>query len=123
MGKLGGIVIALIIAAVLVGMKYSNKDDAAADTRAQVSALLQTLPDYDEAGPWYEGLADTHHEAVFEDHYQMGGRRTSTSFDAMAYIHDLLDHMIQDAESANQEARADLMRQLKQEVYIESDIG
>ncbi len=123
MGKVGGIVVALVIAGVLVGLRFSNKDELAADTRVQVTELLMNLPDYNEAGPYYEGLADTYHEAIFDQHHKMGGRRTSSSFDSMGYIHELLEMMANDAERNNQDVRAGYLRTLKSEVYIEEEPG
>lgn len=123
MGKVGGIIVALVIASVVVGFQYSNKGELADETRVQVSELLLTLPDYDEAGAYYEGLADVHHEGAFEHHHKMGGRRTSSSFDSMGYIRELLELMAKDAESSNQEVRAGYLRQLKSEVYIEEEAG
>ncbi len=119
MGKAGGIIVALIIAAVAVGLKYSNKSDESGHIRGLVTELLVTMPDYDEAGPWYEGLADTHHEAAFTHHYKMGGRRTSSSFDQMAYIHELLDQMAKTADQQNQSVRAGYLRELRKTVYVE----
>ncbi len=121
MGKAGGIIIAIIIAAVVVGMKYSNKSEEADDTRVQVTQLLQSLPDYTEAGPWYEGLADTHHEAAFEHAYKMGGKYSKTTFDQIGYIHELLDKMAADADRQNQKERAGYIRELRESVYLESD--
>ncbi len=124
MGKAGGIIVALVIAAIAIGLKFSNKSDESEHTREQVYELLHTLPDYDQAGPWYVGLVDTHHEAAFSHHYKMGGRRTSASFDQMAYIHELLDLMAADAERQNQTERAGYIRELRETVYIDtSDQG
>ncbi|GAB5496545.1 MAG: hypothetical protein Phyf2KO_16250 [Phycisphaerales bacterium] len=123
MGKVGGIVVALVIAAVMIGLKFSKKDELATDTRVQVTELLTTLPDYNEAGPYYEGLADVHHERVFDHHHKMGGRRTSSSFDSMGYIRELLEEMAKDAERNNQDVRAGYLRDLKSDVYIEEEPG
>ncbi|RNC80493.1 MAG: hypothetical protein ED559_01390 [Phycisphaera sp.] len=123
MGKVGGVVVALVIAGVLVGLRFSNKDELAADTRVQVTELLMNLPDYGEAGAYYESLADTHHETVFDHHHKMSGRRISSSFDSMGYIHELLEEMAKDAERSNQNARAGYLRTLKSEVYIEEESG
>ncbi len=121
MGKAGGILVAIVIAAVVVGMQYSNKSEEADNTRAQVTELLRSLQDYAEAGPWYEGLADTHHEAAFENAYKMGSKRTATSFDRMGYIHTLLDKMAAEAERANQKVRAGYLHELRESVYLDSD--
>ncbi|MCA9272699.1 MAG: hypothetical protein KDA31_06610 [Phycisphaerales bacterium] len=119
MGKAGGIIVALVIAAIAIGLKFSNKSEESDHTRQQVSELLHTLPDYDQAGPWYEGLVDTHHEAAFSHHYDIGGRRRSASFDQMAYIHELLDLMAADADRQNQKERAEYIRELRKTVYID----
>ena len=121
MGKVGGILVAIVIAVVIVGMQYSNKSEEADSTRVQVTELLQSLPDYEQAGPWYEGLADTHHEAAFEHAYKMGGKRTATTFDRMGYIHELLDNMAADADRQDQKERAGYLRELREAVYLESD--
>ena len=119
MGKVAGVVIAIIIGIVMVSMDYSNKGELSEDVHANVSELLTTLPDYDQAGPWYEGLASQHHEAVFDKHHKMGSRRTAASFDEMGYIHELLDKMAADADRQNQKERAEYIRQLRKDVYIE----
>lgn len=121
MGKVGGVIVALIIAAVVYGMRSSDTSELRDDTRVKVTALLQTLPDYSEAGPWYEGLATTHHETVFDAHHNMGSRRTGPSFDQMGYIHELLDKMAVDADSANQKERAGYIRELRESVYLDPD--
>ncbi|MEM8758254.1 MAG: hypothetical protein AAGF47_10795 [Planctomycetota bacterium] len=123
MGKLGGIVVALVIAGVMVGLKYSNKSDSADEYREQVSMLLATIPDYAEAGDYYEGLCDVHHERVFEEHYTMGGRRSSSSFDADAYIHDLLKTMAADATRSGYEIQAAHLTELEQGVITVDEPG
>jgi len=121
MGKVAGIVIAIIIGIVMVSMDFSNMAELSEHTRTNVSDLLRTLPDYEQAGPWYEGLADQHHESVFDTHHKMGSKRTAASFDDMGYIHDLLDKMAADADRQNQKERAGYIRELRESVYIESD--
>ena len=123
MGKVGVVVIALIIGIVVVSMQYSKKSDLADDTRLQVTAFLESLPDYSEAGPYYESLADTHHEAIFAEYHKTGGRRTRSSFDSMGYIKELLEEMAKDAENNNQTARAGYLRELKGGVFLEIDSG
>jgi hypothetical protein len=123
MGKVGGIVIAIIIAVIAVSMQFSNKSELADDTRLQVTSLLQGLPDYSEAGPYYEGLATKYHETTFEDFHKMGSRRTSSSFDTMGYIKELLEAMAKDADGNGQSERAGYLRELKDGVYIEVDAG
>ena len=123
MGKIGGILVALVIGIVMVSMQYSNKSELADDTRLQVTGLLQNLPDYQEAGDYYEGLATKYHETTFEDYHKMGSRRKSSSFDSMGYIHELLEVMAKDAEGNGQSVRAGYLRELKGSVFIESEPG
>lgn len=119
MGKVAGVVIAIIVAIVIVSLDFSNKSELGEQTRANVSELLHSLPDYEQAGPWYEGLVDAHHESVFDTHHKMGGKYTQASFDDMGYIHELLDKMAADAERQNQNERAGYLRELRESVYVE----
>ncbi|MEL6796635.1 MAG: hypothetical protein AAFO89_07400 [Planctomycetota bacterium] len=116
MGKVGGIVVALIIAGVMVSMKFSNKSDASGEYREQVSVLLATLPDYEQGKDYYEALCDQHHEDCFEAYYKMGSRRTGASFDSDAYIHDLLKRMAADARANGHTAQAEQLAALEQDV-------
>ncbi len=119
MVKAGGIIVAVVIAIVAVGFKFSNKSDASDDVREQVTTLLVTLPDYEQARDYYEGLCDTHHELAFEEHYKMGSRRTGASFDHNGYIHDLLQRMAADAQRSGYEPQAKHLRELEKDVYVE----
>ncbi|MEO1534957.1 MAG: hypothetical protein AAFS11_05285 [Planctomycetota bacterium] len=116
MGKVGGIVVALINAGVVLGMKFSNKSDASGEYREQVSVLLATLPDYEQGKDYYEALCDQHHESCFDEHYKMGGRRSGASFDSDAYIHDLLKRMAADAKANGHASQAEHLAALEQDV-------
>ncbi|MEL6499047.1 MAG: hypothetical protein AAF937_02545 [Planctomycetota bacterium] len=116
MGKVGGFVVALIIAGVVLGMRFSDKGDASGEYREQVSALLATLPDYAEAEAYYEGLCDQHHEECFDNHYRIGSRRSGPSFDSDAYIHELLKRMAADARANGHTVQAEHLAFLEKDV-------
>lgn len=123
MGKVGGNIVALVIAGVMLSMRYSDKSDASGEYREQVSVLLASLPDYAEGQEYYEALCDQHHEACFDEHYRIGGRRSGPSFDSDAFIHDLLERMAADAKSKGHTEQAGHLEELERLVYTEPADG
>jgi hypothetical protein len=109
-GKVGGILIGVIIAVGVVWFRYSNKDTRDQDLRDTAYALFETVTDPARdarvLGDWFE----RHHETCFDANYRMGGRRTSTEFDETGYWNDLFDAMNAEAARAN---RTDLTEDLR----------
>lgn len=111
-GKVGGIVLALLIACGVVWYKYSNKSDFAGEVHSVAVEILERLPDYDAHSDEYNAYLDAHHEEAFNAHYRMGGKYSSTQFDEDAYWNDLFAAMILHARSDRQEELATRLSEL-----------
>lgn len=98
-GKIGGIVVALLIAGGLVWMQYSNKGNDEQDLKDVAHEVLMTINDYDQYESDYVFYFDMHHDEAFEDNYQMGGKRRSATFDEDSYWNQILDAMIATAQA------------------------
>ena len=98
-GKIGGIIVALLIACGLVYMQYSNKGNDEQELRDVAHEVLMTISDYDQNESDYDFYFDMHHEQAFEDNYQMGGKRRSASFDEDGYWTQILSAMIETAQA------------------------
>ncbi|MEX2169739.1 MAG: hypothetical protein WD851_10540 [Pirellulales bacterium] len=77
--------IAVLIAAVL-GWKFYNKNQASDAVREQAVVLVQAFPGYEENKAYYDSAFDELHDKAFDGAYNMGGRRTSSSFDEEQYL-------------------------------------
>ena len=101
-GKIGGIVIAILIASGFVWMNYANKGSDRADLKEVAYEVLTTIEDYSQNESDYDFYFEMHHEQAFEDNYQMGGKRRSSSFNEDAYWAQLLTAMIETAQADNE---------------------
>ena len=97
--KIGGIVIALLIACGLVWFQYSSKGSEKDELRQVAYEVLATIDDYSQFESDYDFYFDMHHEEAFENNYQMGGRRRNATFDEDGYWNELLTAMIQTAQA------------------------
>lgn len=113
-GKLGGIVVALLIVGGIFWFKFNNKDSAGQEVHHAAILLFETLPDYNDHADDYEAYLDNHHESLFDRHYRMGSRRTSSSFNEDAYWNDLFTAMVIDARSDGNEELANNLAGLHQ---------
>ncbi len=90
MGKLVGILLAIVIGGSLSYMKFSQQDDDSAEVREMAIAVMEDrLPTYETHEALYVQWLDAHHPAIFDRHYMMGGRRSGASFDEVAYWEDI----------------------------------
>ena len=119
MQKLAGIVIALLIGSGVVWMKYSDKGNSSAEVREAMLAIIASAPDYAEHQPYYQTLLDRHHELLFDEHYKMGGRRSSGSFDAQQYAETLFQAMANDAKREGHEAEAGFLQVMHDSIKAE----
>jgi hypothetical protein len=119
--RLASIGITLVIVLALVGYRFMKKDDRAEEVRQQIMTHLEDLPDFETHALLYTTWFDTYHDTTFEQHFQMGGRRTPARFDGDEYIQDLFTAMIGEARAAGYEEQADRLRELRDSLYIESE--
>lgn len=83
MKNLVGIFIAV---AVVVGLKFYNKNDDSQTVRNEMSQVVQQLPEYQNDSEYIDSIFDTAHEFAFEQSYKMGGRRQASELDSKRYL-------------------------------------
>ncbi len=116
MGKLGGIVVAIAIACGFVWMDYSKKGDNKEELREVAFEVFAVLPDYEANQSEYEYYFDMYHDDAFENHYRMGGKRRSASFDEEAYWIEMFGLMIDSAKADGEDDIAESLESLQDEM-------
>src|SRR5262245_2562248 len=86
-----------IVIAVFVGWKLYNKSKASDQVRQQARVLVERFPDYSDNKEYYGSAFDRLHGQAFDHSYNMGGRRTSSSFDDDKYLAVLIGLVQRDA--------------------------
>lgn len=103
------IVIGLVVACGVVGLKFYNKGQDDSGVRKVAHQVCEQCPGYDKNGAYIDTLCNNAHKVAFDHAYKMGGRRTSTKFDEDAYWRELFTRMIGEA---NAEQRPDVAKSL-----------
>ena len=116
MGKMAGIIVAILIACGFVWMDYSKKGDDKQELRDVAFEVLAVLPDYEAHESEYQYYFDMYHDDAFETHYQMGGKRRAASFDEEAYWAEMLGLMINSADADGEDEVAESLRLLQTEM-------
>ncbi len=119
MGRLAGIVVALIVAGLVLGYKFTQRSDYGEEIRLQVMQSIEKLPDYDTHASLYNSWFDAHHEALYKKHYHIGGRRSRSWFDGGAYLDELFTAMAVDAAGDGYKLQAESLRALGEEMYFD----
>jgi hypothetical protein len=79
----GGIALSIVISLVL---KLSHKANDDTEVRGEMIQVVHGFPDYADNSAYYGELVDRYHHDAFDAAYSMGGRRSSASIDAKAYL-------------------------------------
>ena len=74
---LGRILGGLVVAAIIIGLKFYNKDSSASESKAHLMTLCETDQECVQA-------VEAHHDACFDESYQM--RRRGSNFDTAGFL-------------------------------------
>lgn len=116
--SIGGTVVALVIAAGLVGYQFHKKDKTNEEYRQKLHAFVAECDCYDASREYLDGLCDQAHDKAFQDAYRMGGRRTSTKFDADQYVDEAMTFIL---EQARKDGRKEVVASLERFGGIEPE--
>lgn len=101
MEKVGGIIVALLIACGIVWWKYEQKGEVGEEGHQIALVILETaMPNWATHESLYTQWLDEHHERLFDEHYRVGSRHTRTKFDENAYWNELFTAMAGSAKGA-----------------------
>jgi hypothetical protein len=98
-GKLGGIIIAILIGGGVFWMRTNDKNENKQELREVAYSVLERSPDFSEHETDYEYYFEMYHDDVFEDHYKLGSKRVAPSFDEDGYWTEMFSSMITSAEA------------------------
>ena len=103
----------VVVVAVVLGFKFYNMGEAAAETKSQVLELVREVEDYDYYKEYYESLVEANHDEAFRHAYDMGGRRRAAEFNERKYVVELFALMIAQAEREERERPALNLKQFR----------
>ncbi len=112
-GKIGGIVVLIIIASIITWSKFSNKDDFKQEFSITAHQVIETIDDYAQHPTDYDYYFQKHHEQAFEHNYLLGGKLSDGKFNEDDYWQEVFDSMIKSAESDRQTEIAEIFRDLQ----------
>ncbi len=117
MGKGIGILVTIVLIAIGVCMKIGRRSDAGAEVRAQMQALIETMPEYSANVEYLDELFERKHVKAFEEAYSMGGRRTRSKFDWETYGKTVLETMASQSGKDRKPELAKALRTLKDRLF------
>jgi hypothetical protein len=104
-GRLGGVVVAIVIIGAVIGFKFYNKGSAADDVLLQARETVAQCPVYTKDPAYCDMICEACHDAAFDAAYTLGGRRSSAKFDESKYWDELYRGMM---ARANADGRKDV---------------
>lgn len=97
----------LVLTACLIGFKLYGKSSSAKETLAEAHEVCTHCSMCDDNSSYIDGLCDLYHESAFDHHYTLGGRHSSSKFDADGYYEELFENM---ANHAAKDGRKDIAK-------------
>ncbi len=119
MGRVVGIVLALVVGVGVVMYKFSARDEYGHEIHDQIATYLQDLPDYGTHEALYIEWFENSHEEAFDNNYTLGGRRSSGRLDGDAYLDELFEKMSTAAFIAGYKDQAKHLEELRKEVSFQ----
>lgn len=80
------ILIGLAAVGALVYFKMERRSDDSKMIRAEIKALVSSMPEYSENRKLFDAWCDLAHTRAFGDSYSVGGRRQANKFDEDVYL-------------------------------------
>ena len=102
MGKSNAVMYSIIGFVVVVcigfGFRLLKKSDDSGDIKRQMHELIHQADFYAGNSQYLDDKIEEHHNSVFDHTYRMGGRHTSSKFNADEYIIQMLKVLADDAK-------------------------
>ena len=97
----------LVLVGVVVGIKFYNRGDDSAKVLKDFKEIMEKTDGYIAHSDVLEPMIQRAHQFVFDEAYDMGGRRRGASFDEDKYVVGMLDYMLNDCRKRHKKEAAE----------------
>lgn len=118
MRSIGGVGGALVVLAVILGLKFFNKSASGDEVLRKAHTIIQRCDAYDAHPEYLDGLVDWAHDDAFEASYEMRfGRRRASRFDEGLYFSELFSRIVARCREDKLDAIADSVAKVYNEEF------